>query len=150
MTEAQFKAGLDRLLDTHRTQQLSAACRLLWPNPISWDTDKMESVFSFDTTEDMGNPVGWLHGGVMATIFDNGMGCLASIASGGCMVPTVSLNVNYLRPAPLVGRVFMRGKVLKPGNSLVNTSAELYTEGNEDKPFAAATAVYAILKDVQV
>lgn len=148
MTNEEFEKYMKRLRSPERMARLSPACTALWPQPMSWDSSKMEFTAAFDTTADMANPMGWLHGGVMATIFDNGMGTLASVVSGGHPVPTVSMSLNYLRPVPLVGRVIVKAEILKPGRNFIHTTARLYTADDQNTPLASATAVYAILKDV--
>jgi len=83
-------------------------------------------------------------------MLDNGMGTLASIFSDGCMVPTISLNINYLRPAPLEGKVIIKASILRLGHNIIHTTALLYWETLENKPFASANAVYSVLRDVKV
>ena len=150
MTNEELKQQLDRLADPVRKATLSDACSALWPRPVQWDAEKMELLLAFATTDQMGNPLGWLHGGVMATIFDNSMGWLANSYAQGYFTPTISMDLNYLRPVPMVGTVYVRTRILKLGRSFIHTTAELAAEPEFKKTCAAATAVYAIHKEAKI
>lgn len=150
MTHEEFGAQLENLLDLERWNEMPAACAQLRPQPLSWDEERMELIMAFDTTDWMGNPLRWLHGGIMATIFDNAMGSLATVCSQGRFTPTVSMNVNFLRPAPLVGRLYVKGRVVKAGRSLIHTTAELAGDTDFLKPYASAVGVYAIHSEARL
>ena len=61
------------------------------------------------------------------------------------MTPTVSMDVSYLRPGPTEGPVCIRARIVKPGKSLVNAAGELWVEGREERPLAAATGIYCVM-----
>lgn len=144
ITRDEFSKRLERNVDPDRWSSMPKICAELTPKPISFDEKRLETLFSFETTNWMGNPIKWLHGGIISTIFDNAMGSLATVISEGNFTPTVTLQVNYLRPVPLEGNVYVLARVTKPGRSLIYTCAELYAEIDSDTPLATATAVYAI------
>ncbi|MGI6029267.1 MAG: PaaI family thioesterase [Candidatus Heteroscillospira sp.] len=149
MTHAEFKEKLEDIVSPERWGAMPMVCAELRPQLISCDQDKLELVLAFDTKDWMGNPVRWLHGGIMAIMFDNGMFVLPYYFAGGVFTPTVTMDINYLRPAPLVGRVYMHVRVIKPGRSLVHVHAEISPDTGFTKPYASATAIFAIPREAQ-
>jgi uncharacterized protein (TIGR00369 family) len=62
--------------------------------------------FSMVPRPDMANPMGSMHGGIVATLLDTVMGCAVhSSLDGGGGYTTLDLDVRYVRSAPLTGDV---------------------------------------------
>jgi len=60
--------------------------------------------FSMVPRRDMANPMGTMHGGIVATLLDTVMGCAVhSSLDGGVGYTTLDLDVRYVRSAPLTG-----------------------------------------------
>ena len=60
--------------------------------------------FSMVPRRDMANPMGTMHGGIVATLLDTVMGCAVhSSLESGVGYTTLDLDVRYVRSAPLVG-----------------------------------------------
>lgn len=114
--------------------QLSGICGRLIPTPVNWDAESMEMISAFVTDEEMGNPVGNLHGGVIATIFDHGLGAAGACFSGGGFTPTVALNVEYLRPVPVGERLYVHAVVTKSGRTLIHVCGELLKTPESKNP----------------
>lgn len=141
MTNKEFEIVLSQIQDPSTPR--AEACSHFWPTPISWDAEKMELVMAFNTSAQMANPVGWLHGGVIATMFDNGLGVLASCFTTGFFTPTLTLSVEYLRPAPLMKQIYLHGKVMKLGRSMIHLRGELLDTPDSQRPYATASVIYA-------
>ncbi len=72
------------------------------------------------------NPLGFAHGGMLATLIDTSFGMAIKLASGGTLPPvTVSLNVEYLNPAYPGTWVETRVSIQKAGARITNASCEL-------------------------
>ena len=57
------------------------------------------AVFAAEPSEYHYNPLGTVHGGVMATLLDSALGCaVQSMLPAGTSYTTLELKVNYLRP----------------------------------------------------
>lgn len=60
--------------------------------------------FAMPPRPDMANPMGTMHGGILATLLDTVMGCaVQSSLDGGVGYTTLDLDVRYVRAAPLTG-----------------------------------------------
>ena len=78
--------------------------------------------------EEMANPAGTLHGGVIAAIMDDVMGATTFSLGETTFKITVNLNVDFFYPARPGERVVAKTKVIKEGKQLLNVLCELYHE----------------------
>jgi uncharacterized protein (TIGR00369 family) len=76
------------------------------------------------------NPIGVVHGGLAATLFDSALGCaVQSKLPAGSGYTTLELKVNFLRPiTSLTGRVRCEGSVIHVGRRVATAEARLYGE----------------------
>lgn len=91
------------------------------------------------------NPIGAVHGGVIATVLDSVMGCAVhSRLPAGQGYTTLEIKVNYLRAvATATGEVIAEGRVLHLGRSTAMAEASL-TDG-AGRRYAHATTTCIIL-----
>lgn len=77
-----------------------------------------------DDREELRNSRGDIHGGVVAALLDAAMGnALRSALKDGEGSATVSLTVNYLRPAR--GKLIALGRVVRAGRSIASVDAQI-------------------------
>ena len=91
---------------------------------------------------------GFLHAGITTTIADSAAGYAAfSLMPRGSSVLTVEFKVNLMAPA--AGDVFLgRGKVIKPGRTLLAVEAEVIARGEDgEKAVAQMLATMMCLAD---
>ncbi len=91
---------------------------------------------------------GFLHAGITTTIADSAAGYAAfSLMPRGSSVLTVEFKVNLMAPA--AGDLFIgRGKVIKPGRTLLAVEAEVIARGpNGEKTVAQMLATMMCLAD---
>jgi uncharacterized protein (TIGR00369 family) len=79
--------------------------------------EKGKSVFSFEPAEFHYNPIGVVHGGVIATLLDSAVGCAVHTAlPAGVAFTTLELKVNYIRPGLSgTGRIRAEGTLVHLG-----------------------------------
>lgn len=105
------------------------------------NTDSNESVCSLFVKEDLLNPHKVVHGGVLYTLADTGMGAaLYPSLSEGEICATVEIKINYFRPA-FKGEIICKTVVSNRGKTLANLDSEIY---NDDKLVAKANGTFAI------
>ena len=123
------------------------------PPPIAvlmgmWITEVSEGrvVFAAEPAEYHYNPLGTVHGGVMATLLDSALGCVVqSMLPAGISYTTVELKVNYLRPITVkTGTVYCEGKIIYVGGRIATAEGRL-TVG-EGKLYAHGTTTCLILR----
>lgn len=107
------------------------------PSPLQgWLKGKVLSAeegnvsLSFFIRDEMTNPIGTLHGGVIAAIMDEVIGVAAYSLGGNHFNTSVNLNVDFFYPAYAGDTVFAHSQVIKNGKNIKNIQCELRNENN--------------------
>ncbi len=76
-----------------------------------------KAVFSLEPAEFHYNPIGVVHGGILATMLDSAVGCaIHSALPAGIAYTTLELKVNYLRATTIrTGRITAAGEAIHVG-----------------------------------
>lgn len=103
-----------------------------------------EVTFVMEPTERHYNPIGSVHGGVVATLLDTVMGCAAQTRlPRGVGYTTLDLSVRYLRPVTTrTGTVVAVGTTVHVGRRTATAEARLL---QQDTGFLLATATSTLL-----
>ena len=113
---------------------------LLHLQPLEYDAQRQEILFSGKTEPWMRNGHGTLHGGMCATIADQAMGAVAyCVKPGEGIAPAIELHLNYHRPLIPGEKVLARVRIVSVTKSLIHLAAELYRESEPDKPCVTAS-----------
>lgn len=95
---------------------------------------------SFTAREEFLNPVGHVQGGFLAAMLDDTLGpALVATLADGEWAPTISLNVQFVRPAK-PGRLRSRGRVVRRGRDIAFLAGELM-DGEDVVATATASAI---------
>jgi uncharacterized protein (TIGR00369 family) len=91
------------------------------------EVDPGRAVFAMEPAEWMYNPIGSVHGGVVATILDSCMGCAVhSTLDAGVSWTTSDLQVRYIRAlGSETGRVLAEGNVVHAGRRTATAAGRL-------------------------
>lgn len=89
-----------------------------------------EVAFALDPGEHHYNPLGTVHGGVIATLLDSAMGCAVhSTLEAGERYTTLELKVNYVGALTSdTGRVIASGSVVHRGRRIATAEGRLIAE----------------------
>ena len=101
--------------------------------------------FFASTEEWMKNAFGSLHGGIISTILDQGMGMLCHcLMNGSAITPTVQMNVTYHQPLMPGDGMLLKVYVESVTRTLIYTRAEAVNEIQPDKLCVTATGIFFI------
>lgn len=102
-------------------------------------------VFACDTKPTFSNPMGTVHGGIIATMLDSAAGCAVQTVLGdGASYTTLTLELKYLRAVPLdAGELIATGVVVHSGRRQATAEARLTDRA--DRLLATATSTCIIL-----
>ena len=108
-----------------------------------------EVVFEFTPAEFHYNPIGSVHGGVLATLCDSACGCaVQSMLPAGAFYTSLDLSVKFLRPVTsATGRMTCGGTVTHIGSRSALAQARL--TDSRGKLFAHATSSCMIFRPAQ-
>jgi uncharacterized protein (TIGR00369 family) len=104
------------------------------------------TVFSMLADELYENPMGTMHGGIVATLVDTAMGCaLSSQLSADAGFTTLELKTNFVRAiTPATGRIYAEGTVVHAGGRVATTEARVHDANGA--LYAHATSTCLILR----
>ncbi|MGH9424538.1 MAG: PaaI family thioesterase [Thermoanaerobaculia bacterium] len=90
------------------------------------------------------NPMGVVHGGLAATLFDSALGCaVQSVLPPAHSAPTLQLQINYIRPVTIAtGKVRCSGEIIHVGKR--SATAEGRLTDSSGKLYAHATGTFVI------
>ena len=104
-----------------------------------------EYSFYASTEPWMQNAFGSLHGGVISTALDQGMGMLATcLMEGKAITPTVQMNITYHHPLAPGNDVLLKIYVESVTRTMIHMRGEAMNREQPDKLCAAATGIFYI------
>jgi uncharacterized protein (TIGR00369 family) len=113
------------------------------------EVERGRTVFSIVADELLENPMGTMHGGIVATLVDTAMGCaISSTLPADASFTTLELSTNYVRAiTTATGRIFAEGRVIHSGGRVGTTDARVYDENGT--LYAHATSTCMIIRSRQ-
>jgi len=107
--------------------------------------DAGRAVFTIDPGEHLYNPIGSVHGGILATLLDSALGCAVhSKLAAGIAYTTVDLAVTYVRPATRdTGRLTCEAELLHLGRRIGTARARIVDA--DGRLYATATTTCLVL-----
>ena len=135
-----------RHVDVDRARDLAGLARSADGSAMLVGVSEGRVVFALEPAEYHYNPLGTVHGGVMATLLDSAMGCVVqSMLPAGTSYTTLELKVNYLRPiTSKTGIVYCEGKIIHVGGRVATAEGRL--TGADGKLYAHGTTTCIILR----
>ena len=128
MTEKEFSEKLINNIETIKKKQPNMINEMMAPEYYASSAEEIWAEYKFPVQEWESNLARQLHGGVTAAMFDFSMGVLTRVAFDMKFVPTIELNVTYVRPADVGENVIIKAKVIHGGKRIVHLSSEMYNE----------------------
>ena len=113
---------------------------MMAPEFLDVDPAADTAVFRYIVQPWEANRVGGLHGGIMASMLDHACGLTAS-AWLGHWAPTMSISIDYIRPAEIGDRLLAVATVVSFGRHLIRVRGELRRE-QTGKVVAACSATF--------
>ena len=93
----------------------------------------------------MKNAFGSLHGGIIGTILDQGMGMLATcLMDGKAITPTVQMNVTYHRPLMPGDEILLKIYVETLTRTLIYMRAEAMNAGSPERLCVSANGIFFV------
>lgn len=110
------------------------------------DVNEGYVVFSAEPAEYHHNPLGTVHGGVVATLLDSAMACaVQSLLPAGTGYTTLEIKANYLRPiTDTTGTITCEGTIIHLGRRIA--TAEARVTDATGKLYASGTTTCLLLQ----
>jgi uncharacterized protein (TIGR00369 family) len=136
-------AGLTALRRRFAAGPPVAVADLLGMRPV--EAEHGTVTFACEADARFANPMGTVHGGIIATLLDSALGCaVQSVLAEGVGYTTLALEVKYLRPvATDAGELRATGTVVHAGRRHATAEARLTDAGG--RLLATATTTCLVL-----
>ncbi len=97
-----------------------------WLLPVLKSIDEQTISFQYTIRDEMTNPAGKLHGGVIAGIIDDATGAMLFILHSGSNYVTMSNTVHYYEEAKAGEVVYAVPQIIRKGNTIVYMECCIY------------------------
>lgn len=111
------------------------------PEFIRASFEESTMVYRYETEPGMSNPLGKLHGGMIAAMMDTTMGALSFYMAGEKLTPTITMKVDYVRPGIIGQPVYVGVRCTNCGRTMCYVTGKAWQE-DENYPFTTADGVY--------
>jgi len=101
-----------------------------WLNPVVLSAEEGQLEFQYKVREEWLNPMGNLHGGVTAAIFDDVIGATMFSLNEKNFIVTINNSIDYFSTAKENDNIVAETKIIKRGKQFVNAECEIW---NADK-----------------
>ncbi|MBR2879888.1 MAG: PaaI family thioesterase [Oscillospiraceae bacterium] len=135
--EESIRAFLDKI----NREQGDSIIGMLQPRFVECSAEEASLTMAYPAMAWERNPLNVMQGGVVATILDFSIACLA-VYYGGDKAVTVSLPTSYLRGCPIDGTLVVKVKATKAGRTMIHAYSECWEEKTPDKLVATSVGVY--------
>ena len=109
-----------------KEKQLSPSPFMNWLKPVAMAAEYGSLTFEYKIREDMTNPTGNLHGGVIAGIIDDIVGTTVYSLEKSDYFVTVNMSVDYFAPAVFGDIIHAVTRVVKEEKTIINVECELW------------------------
>jgi uncharacterized protein (TIGR00369 family) len=135
--------GLDHLRRRFADGPPVPVAELLGMRPVLAERGRV--AFACDAQARFANPMGTVHGGIIATLLDSALGCaVQSVLDAGQAYTTLGLEVKYLRPVAVdAGELRAEATIVHAGRKQATAEARLTDEAG--RVLATATTTCLVL-----
>jgi uncharacterized protein (TIGR00369 family) len=108
----------------------------VWLKPVLREINEGSITADFFVRLEMTNPIGTLHGGMIALIADEMIGATIATLELSNVFVSVNLNTDFLYPIKKGETVTAKTEIIRKGNSIIHTECRFYN--SEHKMIAKA------------
>lgn len=137
--EESIKAFIEKIY----AEQSDSIIGMLRPSFVECSAEEASLTMAYPAMAWERNPLNVMQGGIVATILDFTIACLA-IYYGGEKAVTVSLQTSYLRGCPIDGTMIAKVRATKTGRSMIHAYSECWEKESPDKLVATSVGVYYV------
>ncbi len=101
-----------------------------WLNGKLLEAEEGKLVVSLEVRQDMTNPAGIMHGGVMAGFMDEIIGMACYTLGREAFYAALNINVDFLRPAKSGEIIIGKAEVIRAGKTVIYMGCEVYDTTN--------------------
>lgn len=141
MTHKQYEQRLQYFLDLRLHDDHESINHKMQMELFDWHEGMITLMFPVE--EWQLNPMGMMHGGMLATAIDMTMGCVSYVFSNAKHTPTITMNIQYVRPVVLHKKLFVKAISDHVGGRITLIRCWVWQE-DEKTPCVTASGSYIV------
>lgn len=102
-----------------------------WLNPVLLEIDEGKIIAEYIVRDEMTNPAGTLHGGMIALIADEQIGATIATLDLPEIYVSINLNTEFLFSAKKGETVTAKTQIIRKGKNIINSVCEIYNTNNQ-------------------
>ncbi|MCD4791959.1 MAG: PaaI family thioesterase [Bacteroidales bacterium] len=103
----------------------------MWLKPVLREVSEGSVTANITVREEMTNPAGMLHGGIITLIADEIIGATIATLELPDFFPSVNLYTDFLYPVKKGETVTARTIIIRKGKNIINTECKIYNSENK-------------------
>jgi uncharacterized protein (TIGR00369 family) len=128
-TQEALEKRLKKVIDDLMSKPAYIAA-IMEPKLVACDEAERTATMEFPVRDWQSNPYEGMHGGLIASAFDEALGLLAFCLNEENKIATINLSINYLKPIPLHDAILITAKVTSKGKRIITTTGECRLKSN--------------------
>jgi acyl-coenzyme A thioesterase 13 len=97
-----------------------------WLNPVILSVEEGKIEFEYEVRKEWLNPIGNLHGGIVAAIVDDAIGATVFANGEPVFYSTINNCIDYFSIAQLGQKIIAKTSITKKGKQLINAQCEIW------------------------
>lgn len=115
-----MKEYIKKALEENNVGQKDSINGMMKAELVSCDEETCELTLRFPLSEWQKNRAGVLHGGMFAVAFDITVSMLARYVTNTSYIPTLSMDIKYLRPVTIKDKLIVTARAIHVGKTVSN------------------------------
>ena len=103
----------------------------MWLKPVLREVSEGSVTAEIKVREEMTNPAGMLHGGIITLIADEIIGATIATLELPDFFPSVNLYTDFLYPVKKGETVTAKTEIIRKGKNIINTECKIYNSENK-------------------
>lgn len=139
--QQRLEAHVDKTLAENNVKQCDTINGMMKSQKVGCSYEDKTITFGFPVQPWQANRAGNMHGGMICVAFDLTLAALARFFAREDFVPTISLDVKYVRPVKLGDTLLVTAKATAAGARITQLTCEAYSK-TSGKLIATGASVY--------
>jgi len=141
MDQKAMEAFVEKTMNENNIKQADTFNGMMRSENMGCSFEDKTITFGFPVQPWQANRAGMLHGGAICAAFDLTIAAVARFFSASDFIPTVSIDVKFIRPVKIGDRLIVTAKAVAPGRRITQLTAEAVSEST-GKLAATAASIY--------
>lgn len=129
LKQEDLEKGISEII-TYINKGPERTIKMMAPRLVACSEKEQTVTIEFPVLEWQLNHAEVMHGGIIATAFDVGLGIFAHYLNGGRRVVSANLTLNFIKPVPMGDSILITAKATSLGKKLTTLTGECHLKSS--------------------